>query len=270
MRCVRDAEVETFAAAVLDWLRQDPVGNTVLYSVIAGAAAGKYVVDGEALWLRVLDDDGSLAGVAMRTPPQPLALSTMSPAAAAAVADYCRVLEVDTLSCLTTSAEPFLAAWGPATLARGMRLYQLDTVKPPTGAPGRARLATEADTELAISWQAAFDAELGSHSLGVANLRSRIAQGLIWLWEVDGVTVASTSRTDASGGVVRVGFVYTRPEHRRHGYAGALVAAVSADSLAAGATACCLFTDLANPTSNHIYQEVGYYPVADSGEWTLS
>ncbi|GAA1699986.1 GNAT family N-acetyltransferase [Fodinicola feengrottensis] len=268
MRCVRDDDVRAFAAAVLGWLKQDPVRNTVLSSVIAGAAGG-YVVDGDPLWLRVLDDDGSLAGVAIRTPPHPLGLSTMSPAAAAAVADYCRSFDIDMLSSLTTSAEPFIAAWGPATLARGMRLYQLDAVKPPTGVPGRARLATEADTELAVTWQAAFAAALGSHSLGAANLRRRIGQGLIWLWEVDGEPVASASRTDASGGVVRVGFVYTPPAHRRHGYAGALVAAVSADTLAAGATACCLFTDLANPTSNHIYQEVGYYPVADSGEWTL-
>jgi predicted GNAT family acetyltransferase len=272
MRCVRDADVESFAAAVLDWLQTEPVRNTVLHSVISGVRAGLSSAGEDPLWLRVLDDDGSLAGVAMCTPPHPLALSTMSPAAAAAVASYCRAegIEPDLLSCLTTAAEPFIAVWGPATLARGMRLYQLDAVKPPTGVPGHARVASLADLDLAATWQAAFAAELESHSLGATDLRNRISRGLVWLWEVDGVRVASTSRTDNPGGVVRVGFVYTPPAHRRHGYAGALVAAVSADTLAAGATACCLFTDLANPTSNHIYQEVGYYPVADSGEWTLS
>jgi predicted GNAT family acetyltransferase len=33
--------------------------------------------------------------------------------------------------------------------------------------------------------------------------------------------------------------------------------------LAEGRRFCFLFTDLGNPTSNHIYQEIGYRPVAD-------
>ena len=63
-------------------------------------------------------------------------------------------------------------------------------------------------------------------------------------------------------GVCRVGPVYTPPEHRRHGYAGALTVHVTAGILADGNQAC-LYTDLANPTSNKIYQQAGYRPVAD-------
>jgi len=30
-----------------------------------------------------------------------------------------------------------------------------------------------------------------------------------------------------------------------------------------GCHCCFIFTDLANPTSNHIYQEIGYRPICD-------
>ena len=65
---------------------------------------------------------------------------------------------------------------------------------------------------------------------------------------------------------VRIGAVYTPPEHRRRGYATATVASLSRAMLDRGRRACYLFTDLANPTSNHIYAEIGYEPVCDVDE----
>jgi predicted GNAT family acetyltransferase len=59
-------------------------------------------------------------------------------------------------------------------------------------------------------------------------------------------------------GVVRIGPVYTPPEHRRRGYAGSAVAAASRLALGNGARVCMLLTDDTNPTSNKIYAEVGY------------
>ena len=61
----------------------------------------------------------------------------------------------------------------------------------------------------------------------------------------------------------RVASVYTPPEFRRRGYAGAVTAAVSQAALDAGAAEVLLFTDLANPTSNALYQSLGYAPVED-------
>jgi predicted GNAT family acetyltransferase len=42
------------------------------------------------------------------------------------------------------------------------------------------------------------------------------------------------------------------------------VAAVSQAQLDAGLRFCFLYTDLANPTSNKIYQAIGYRPVTDA------
>ena len=69
---------------------------------------------------------------------------------------------------------------------------------------------------------------------------------------------------------MRVGPVYTPPAERRRGYAGALVAALSQQLLDTGREFCFLFTDQANPTSNHIYQQIGYAPVCDVAQYRLA
>jgi predicted GNAT family acetyltransferase len=66
---------------------------------------------------------------------------------------------------------------------------------------------------------------------------------------------------------VRITLVYTPPSFRGRGYASACVAALSASLLASGRKFCFLFTDLANPTSNSIYQKLGYRPVCDMREY---
>lgn len=60
--------------------------------------------------------------------------------------------------------------------------------------------------------------------------------------------------------------IYQPPERRRRGYASALVAALSQHQLDAGRRFCFLFTNLSKPTSNHIYQAIGYEPVVDIAE----
>jgi predicted GNAT family acetyltransferase len=80
---------------------------------------------------------------------------------------------------------------------------------------------------------------------------------------VDGKPVALAGATPLIAGSVRVAPVYTPPELRGHGYAGAATAAVSQAAIDAGADEVLLFTDLANPTSNGLYQRLGYRPVDD-------
>ncbi len=56
-------------------------------------------------------------------------------------------------------------------------------------------------------------------------------------------------------------------KYRRQGYASSCVAALSQTLLDQGRKYCFLFTDLANPTSNHIYQAIGYQPICDMNEY---
>ncbi|MEQ7125455.1 GNAT family N-acetyltransferase [Actinopolymorpha sp. B11F2] len=108
--------------------------------------------------------------------------------------------------------------------------------------------------------RAAFE---GRTALERRRAELRVGERRAYLWEDGGEPVSYVGATNPAGGIVRVAPVYTPTDRRGRGYASALVAGVSQAALDAGATACSLYTDLANPTSNKIYAAVGYHPVCD-------
>lgn len=63
-----------------------------------------------------------------------------------------------------------------------------------------------------------------------------------------------------------IGMVYTPPYFRKSGYASSCVAQVSKLVLDMGYKYASLFTNLANPISNSIYQKIGYKPICDYNE----
>src|ERR671932_2648937 len=86
---------------------------------------------------------------------------------------------------------------------------------------------------------------------GVANVQARLASASsgYHVWH-DGRPVSLAGYSGPTPNGIRVGPVYTPPEHRRRGYASACVAALSQLLLDGSRRFCFLFTDLANPTSN--------------------
>jgi len=92
------------------------------------------------------------------------------------------------------------------------------------------------------------------------NAGARMAgNGRTWLWCAPGgepVSAANNPRRVA--GWWAIGYVYTPPERRGHGWATSLVAHASRWALEGGAAGCTLFTNLANPVSNRIYERIGY------------
>ncbi|MFE3618143.1 GNAT family N-acetyltransferase, partial [Streptomyces anulatus] len=84
-----------------------------------------------------------------------------------------------------------------------------------------------------------------------------------------GQPVTLVARQAAVLGWARTGPVYTPPRFRGNGFASALTATVAGRIRAEGADAC-LFTDLANPTSNKIYQRIGFEPVRDFVHYALN
>jgi hypothetical protein len=155
-----------------------------------------------------------------------------------------------------------------ARLAMRERIYELETVIPVSGVSGSYRRPTEADRDLLVRWLDAFTAEaLGpKERLDGAEWVDRYFASATrggYLWEDGGVPVSFAGYGNPTAHGVRIGPVYTPPEHRGRGYASACVAAVSQHLLESGRGFCYLFTDLANPTSNHIYQAIGYNPVND-------
>lgn len=170
---------------------------------------------------------------------------------------------------LDSAPQEFATEWsrlgGPsATPAMRMGLYAADEVTIPPGIPGRLRLATPADASVLRGWAEQFFAQTGATSSGNDEIGARINAGLMVVWEVDGALVSMAATTATQGGVSRVHFVYTPDEHRRRGFASACVASLTARELATLGRVCMLYTDLANPTSNSIYQQVGYRLVGDA------
>lgn len=133
-------------------------------------------------------------------------------------------------------------------------------------ADGAARLATEAELDVLAPQFGAYRAEVGHTAEGAPAdrvwLRQRIERQRLWVWEDRGRIVSFVGHQEPVFGTARVGPVYTPPEHRGHGYASALTAAVTR-RLSESGNQVCLFTDLANPTSNKIYAAIGFRPVCD-------
>jgi predicted GNAT family acetyltransferase len=207
----------------------------------------------------------------MRTPPYAVYVSPMPPAAVATLAetmvDCCP--DVAGVTGTAPEADAFVGEWARRTGARlavhmRQRMYRLSEVAEVGSVPGIWRPAALPDRDLLVEWSEAFhiEANEGPAASMAADVDLRLAQGRAFVW-VDGTPVSYVGTAGAAGSVVRVGPVYTPPDRRGHGYASALVAAVSRDALHHGATACMLYTDVANRTSNAIYFTIGYRPVCE-------
>ncbi|TFG27942.1 MAG: GNAT family N-acetyltransferase [Promethearchaeota archaeon] len=79
------------------------------------------------------------------------------------------------------------------------------------------------------------------------------------------VSMARIAGKTPNGGLINL--VYSPPPFRRKGYATECVAKLSQRLLDEGNKFCFLFTDLANPTSNRIYQKIGYLPIIDMDQY---
>jgi len=173
-------------------------------------------------------------------------------------------------------AARFAAQWHRRTgatvrLVMEERIFALDRVTPPPRpAAGGWRTARPDDRELVARWAVAFVAEAGvpdqpplDDPLATADRWIAGISRQLYLWEDGGRPVSIVGAGGETPNGIRIGPVYTPPDQRGHGYATSLTAAASQDQLDRGRRFCFLFTDLANPTSNRIYQQIGYRPVTD-------
>lgn len=227
------------------------------------------------LWL--VEDGDDVVGAALRTPPHNLVLARprdgeASEALVAAVDD-----DLPGVVGAMPEVEPFAAAWSArsGTTARrrmSQGVFALKQVEPVAAVKGKLRPAIAADTPVLTEWMRAFHEEaLPGEELDAERIASLIDHRLsaddsgFVLWEDDEVvSLAGFGGSTPNG--IRIGPVYTPPDRRGRGYASALVAELSANLLATGKQFCFLYTDLANPTSNRIYERIGYERVCDSAE----
>lgn len=269
-------EVGDFVAAAGEFLVAREAEHNLIFGIAASLRDMPEAYNGPP-YLGVVVDGEQVVAAAIQTPPFRVVISEVDdPAAIDLLADD--LLErnlpgaagpVDVVRALV---DALIARGGPpAHLEMSDGVYRLSAVRPPRPVAGRSRIATPDDRDLLLEWVEAFKQEaLGeADPIDVASEVDRwIARRgrTIFLWD-DGETVSLCGVGGPTPNGIRIGPVYTPPSVRGRGYASALVAAVSQAQLDAGRTFIFLFTDLSNPTSNHIYQVIGFEPVRTFDDW---
>ena len=178
---------------------------------------------------------------------------------------------------LETEATAFARTWHSLTkhnykLAFAMKIHQLETVNLINKTSGSFRLAQKSDRSLLTGWIQAFELEALGDSEPKSDPQIWFEKNLdnksLYVWQ-DKTPVSMAAFGGATPNGIKVNAVYTPPEHRGKGYATSCVAALTQHLLQQGTKYCFLFTDLANPTSNHIYQKVGYQPVCKISNYSF-
>jgi len=270
MRVIQHEDIGEFAREAMPWMECEPVHHNLIATLIATRASGDHPVEeGIVLWT-VVDDAGAITGLAIQTPPMPMIVTDMPPAAHEALAEAAKAQGLQRFHGPNARRLAELVAGDtPIHLSRGSGLHRLRRVVPPEDVPGHARLAEDRDIRLTFEWVQGFQADVGDDEpLPMSQMETRIANGGLWLWEHDGTVLSMAAWTKPVHGVVRINLVYTPPELRGNGYASALVAAISQEILNRGHIPI-LYTDLANPTSNRIYAAVGYEKIEEPQLWEI-
>ncbi|AGL14405.1 GNAT family N-acetyltransferase [Actinoplanes sp. N902-109] len=257
-------DVNEFLTAAGEFLHRQPVRNTVLITVADTVKRRGPQAYGADTPLFGWAEDGAF----VRTPPMPAVLSAMSDATAAALAELIEG-PLPGVTGPDAAVAAFTRAWqrrtgGTAQVGVRMRLFRLDQLVQPAPAPvGTARICGPADRELLIDWTTEMFREVGEMAKVPEFVDERMSYGGQMVWEIDGNPVSMAAITRPEAGMVRIQAVYTPREHRGHGYAAGVTAALSRAALDAGASDVVLFTDLANPTANALYPRIGYVPLED-------
>jgi uncharacterized protein len=269
-------DVDGFLAATGAFLDAREAEHNLLWGITSQVRAFPELFEEPPSFASVTDDDGRVVAATLRTPPWNQVLSEIDdPAAVDLLVER---LSGEPLPGVTGPSEPaarFARGWTrrPGLRARldvAERIFRLErVVLPERPAGGSWRLAKPGDRELVADWLQRFGEEATPNEpplpdpLATADRWIARRYRTLYLWEVDGRVVSLVGAGGETPHGIRIGPVYTPPDQRGRGYASSLTAAATQEQLDHGRRFVFLFTDLANPTSNKIYQAIGYEPVCD-------
>ena len=273
---VRELEdARTFLDLAGPLLLVDEARNNLVFGIAGSLVESPDRWAEKRFWV-VTDGDKAVAA-ALRTPPYNLVLAAPHDDLALAALAAGIAEELPGVVGAHPEVDEFARLWAQAhtiepRLIRNQGVYALERVAPVPVAPGASRTATKDDVPLLLDWMTAFGEEvLAEDDPGRADARSVVEHrvgaedGGFLLWEDSGRIVSVSGWGGPTPNGIRLGPVYTPPELRGRGYATTLVAELSQTLLDGGRSFCFLFTDLANPTSNAIYERIGYVRVCEAG-----
>lgn len=279
-RLERPAEVEAFYTEVSDFLLIREAENCVMIGLCSQLRAGAATLRTTKPYFAVIRSGDAVTGAALidgflvvlSSPIQSTALSLLAADIARAVPNVPGVVGE------TEASRGFAQTWTTVTgqahrLNMSERIFRCGRVSTQQLPSGTMRLAADQDRALIARWLGAFSHEALAQSVDDTAMDQFAARWIarqgramyVWIEGSRPVSMVGVSGETPNG--IRVAPVYTPPELRGRGYASALTAQVTQAQLLAGKRCCFLFTDLANPTSNHIYQAIGYKSVADAADY---
>jgi uncharacterized protein len=283
----RHALASSFLEAATPFLTQREAEHNLLFGIGANLLIDedRGLTPARAPYLATIERDGAVVGAMIMTPPFQLVVSCLGPAgrADAALVD---ALTAEAAADVAGYEPPPPGVLAPVDIARSFarawcaprdlvarrqlpeRIYRVERLIPPVGVRGAARAATATDREVLIDWMGGFMLEAHGRpdedeARTTVDRALELGQRTFYLWEVDGRPVSTAGLGGPTPNGLRIGPVYTPPAERRHGYGSAVTAAATQAAFDRGRRFVFLFTDLTNPTSNKIYQALGYEPVID-------
>ncbi len=274
MKLNRFEDANQFYDRVKDYLLEREAEHFLLLRICNSLIHHPEQHNNSQSYLATVEAQRNIIAVAMRTPPHNLVLSKVKNLATLEIIArdlYSDRQQIPGVNALSLEAESFARQWQVLTgqsykLWMKLRIHQLEKVQPIAKVKGYLRLSRPSDRPLLLNWFEAFATEaLGAVEEDTERVVDRhLSQKSLYLWQ-DELPVSMAVGREATPNGASIGPVYTPPAYRQRGYASSCVAALSQTLLDRGCRYCFLFTDLANPTSNHIYQTIGYQPVCDWG-----
>lgn len=217
-----------------------------------------------------IEDAEAVVGCAVVVPPRNLLLSSCAPEVAEQLAIELFATGVRFPGVLGAE-EPvvaFVTRWQDVSGVRMTRVqqqgvYTLTKVTAPEDSRGELRRARPEESDRIADWHVDFQREALPHETPDpfsmrAAVERRIERGDVFVWISEDRPVSTASRTRPTRSGIGINAVYTPEEYRGRGFATRLVAGVARILLEEGHRFCFLHTDLSNPTSNALYQRIGF------------
>ncbi|MEK4085914.1 GNAT family N-acetyltransferase [Psychrobacillus sp. FSL K6-1415] len=275
MNFQRYENVDAFAKIVTPFLEENEDKFSLFLGVLKGIKAGAY----ENPYMATIEENGQLLAIFQMTPPHPLNIIFVDEIQISTCIDLCiseltkHAVPVASIISVKEWAVLFAQKWqektdGNYSLMMDQGLYRLDQVEESLEmSPGKWRYATISDAQLIEKWCSQFEQDTGLSVTAPEEIKKRVKNMLdgkeVFFWEDQGEVVSMMKKSRPTTNGITVSLVFTPAEKRKKGYGRTLVATVSKELLKEFEF-CVLYTDMLNPTSNKIYQEIGYQKLVDS------
>ena len=230
-------------------------------------------------YMATISDENGILLTAIMTPPHNITLyatdNNINPDAINCLIDELKDREIPGVMTEKTLAEKFTREYitrkgFTSKTTMSQRIYELTEVNPEIIKIGKIRLLNENDMHFFPYWAEAFYAAkiYGKKDMAIPQNAEhylyRLSAKKLYVLEDNGIPVSMAGFTREMQTAIGVAFVYTPTYYRGKGYATSIVSQISQLALDKGFAKCVLYTDLVNPTSNSIYQKIGYMAICDS------